>query len=153
MALYRGTYRIQATRLPGWDYAAPAWYFVTNCTKGRTCLFGTIRDGTPVLSDIGMVAHRHWAAIADHVPDEPKDDPDVETRRGASPRVPPPPFLNSTVAPPSSPFGQAGTGREKITRRIPQTVTPDSGSPAAEESGRWGRGTKNTAERPFERGS
>lgn len=50
MALYRGRYRTKSARLVGWDYAAPGWYFVTICTRGRAPVLGSVDvAGTPVV--------------------------------------------------------------------------------------------------------
>jgi hypothetical protein len=51
-SLYRDKYRVESTRLKGWDYAADGWYFVTICTRGRECFFGK--------SKIGGIALRFW---------------------------------------------------------------------------------------------
>jgi hypothetical protein len=66
--LYRKRFRIPSTRLPGWNYADPARYFVTICTKWRTPWFGRIRNGTMRLSSIGQIVERHWISIPDHFP-------------------------------------------------------------------------------------
>ena len=39
---FRDRYRIQSTRLPGWDYTTPGWYFVTVCVKNRECRLGDV---------------------------------------------------------------------------------------------------------------
>jgi putative transposase len=43
-------------RLPYFNYASTAYYFVTICTKERQYYFGTIRNSEPQLSDIGKIA-------------------------------------------------------------------------------------------------
>lgn len=65
MGHYRG-YRTDSTRLEGWDYRRPRWYFITICTHGRTPFFGDVRDGVMELSPVGDTAHRFWDAIPDH---------------------------------------------------------------------------------------
>ncbi|MEO1095788.1 MAG: hypothetical protein AAFX01_12910 [Cyanobacteria bacterium J06638_28] len=37
---YQGRYRIASARHPTWDYATPAAYFVTICTRDRHPYFG-----------------------------------------------------------------------------------------------------------------
>ena len=64
--LYRGRYRVESTRLKGWDYAADGWYFVTICTRGRECFFGKIVDQRMRLSKIGDIALRFWEDIPNH---------------------------------------------------------------------------------------
>lgn len=53
-SFWRG-YRVDSARLRGWDYGAAGWYFVTVCTKGRGCWFGTVVDGKMRLSKAGEI--------------------------------------------------------------------------------------------------
>ncbi len=64
--LYRNKYRIDSTRLKGWDYSSPGYYFITICTKDRECFFGEIIKEKMYLSEIGEIAHRYWAEIPNH---------------------------------------------------------------------------------------
>jgi len=57
---FRNRYRIPSARLPGWDYAAPAAYFITLCTAGQAHLFGEVRDGRMVLSPLGEMVQQEW---------------------------------------------------------------------------------------------
>lgn len=57
---YRGKYRSATTRMPSWDYAANAFYFVTICTNGRAHFFGDIVNDAMKLSPIGKVAAAEW---------------------------------------------------------------------------------------------
>ena len=66
--LFRGTYRVDTIRLPGYDYRQPGWYFVTIYTKDRLHLFGEVRGGIMGLNGAGCTAHACWTAIPDHVP-------------------------------------------------------------------------------------
>ena len=66
MRRYKDTYRIETTRLSGYDYASAGWYHVVICTKDRARVFGTVRGGIMGLSRVGAVAHRFCAAIPDH---------------------------------------------------------------------------------------
>ena len=45
-------------RLEQYDYSQPGGYFVTICTRGRTCLFGHIVDGSMALNAFGEIV---WA--------------------------------------------------------------------------------------------
>ena len=65
-SLYRDRYRVESTRLKGWDYAADGCYFVTICTRGRECFFGKIVDQRTRLSKIGDIALRFWEDIPNH---------------------------------------------------------------------------------------
>lgn len=60
MALFKDRYRIESTRLRGWDYASPGWYFVTICTKDRICWFGDVREGTMQHSLLGGIVADEW---------------------------------------------------------------------------------------------
>lgn len=57
--------RPDSIRLPEYDYSSPGAYFVTTCTHGRLCVFGTIRQAHRSLSPLGHLA-------ADHLRDLPR---------------------------------------------------------------------------------
>ena len=57
---FRDRYRVESTRLAGWDYASPAAYFITICTGRRRLYFGTIQPGCPVLSPAGEIVAEEW---------------------------------------------------------------------------------------------
>lgn len=61
MSLYQGQYQPASARLPGWDYSAAGYYFVTICVYRRQSLFGEIQDGAIRLSPMGEVAD--WSKI------------------------------------------------------------------------------------------
>jgi len=65
---FRGKYRIQSSRLPGWDYGKNGIYFVTICTKNRCHFFGEIIRGEMELSGIGGIADKCWLKIPEHFP-------------------------------------------------------------------------------------
>jgi REP element-mobilizing transposase RayT len=52
---YKGKYRINSSRLTGWDYSQPGMYFITVCTDTHANFFGTITDGQMHLSPIGEI--------------------------------------------------------------------------------------------------
>ncbi|MDO8614232.1 MAG: hypothetical protein Q7T33_00665 [Dehalococcoidia bacterium] len=56
MTLFKRRFRIQSTRLPGWDYASAAWYFVTVCTGGRKPFLGEVAEGEVELTHAGTPA-------------------------------------------------------------------------------------------------
>ncbi len=60
MALFKQKYRIESARLPGWDYAAAGWYFVTICTRERRCCFGDVVKGEMHLSIVGHIVAEEW---------------------------------------------------------------------------------------------
>jgi putative transposase len=61
-------YRIETTRLKGWDYGSNASYFVTICTQGRECYFGSIINGKMELTEIGIITQKYWLKIPEHFP-------------------------------------------------------------------------------------
>jgi putative transposase len=60
MTKFKGRYRIESTRLRGWDYASAGAYFVTICTKDRAPFFGDVVGGDVVLSPIGQIVADEW---------------------------------------------------------------------------------------------
>ena len=47
-------------RLKGHNYSSEGFYFITICTEGRRCLFGTIVNGEMVLNDCGKIVDNEW---------------------------------------------------------------------------------------------
>ena len=81
MTLYKGKYRIESARRPGYDYSSPGSYFITICTKDRIHYFGDVVvvetpdsgvSTTPIakiqLSDAGKIADKYWNEIPEHFP-------------------------------------------------------------------------------------
>ena len=60
MTWYQGKYRIESTRLPGWDYSQSAYYFVTICCKDRISFFGQVTNGIMQRSAIGAIVAEEW---------------------------------------------------------------------------------------------
>ena len=60
MSEFRNRYRIESTRLKGWDYRTPAWYFVTICTLEHRCFLGRIRNGAMHRSQAGEIVASEW---------------------------------------------------------------------------------------------
>mgnify|MGYP001582926335 CR=1 FL=1 len=60
MEKFRDKYRIQSTRLNGWDYANPGFYFVTICVTNRGCVLGKIENKKMILSPSGEIAESEW---------------------------------------------------------------------------------------------
>ncbi len=58
-------YRVESTRLRGWDYASNAFYFVTICTRERLPLLGEIVNGKMILSRAGRIANEEWLQSAE----------------------------------------------------------------------------------------
>ena len=65
MERYKNKYRIESTRLKGWDYANPGFYFVTLCIKNRECVLGKIVKAqctvsNMILSPAGEIVQSEW---------------------------------------------------------------------------------------------
>ena len=60
MTLFRDRYRIETTRLSGWDYATAGCYLVTICTRDRVCSLGDAVNGEMRLSAAGEVVAEEW---------------------------------------------------------------------------------------------
>ena len=56
----------RSTRLKGYDYSKPGWYYITICTKNRLNLFGTCTDGIVYLNDGGKAVLNCWNQIPMH---------------------------------------------------------------------------------------
>ena len=74
---FKSKYRIESTRLTGWDYGSTSLYYITICTKDKVRYFGEIvsfkdedlqEDTQLDPSAIGMVAFANWISIPDHFP-------------------------------------------------------------------------------------
>ncbi len=64
MTLYRNKYRIHTARLPRWDYASAAWYFVTVCTRDRARFLGEVVEHEMRLSQAGGIVAEEWLQTA-----------------------------------------------------------------------------------------
>ncbi len=60
MDRFKGIYWIESSRLPGWDYGTPGWYFVTICTKDRVEWFGEIDGGVMKRNCVGEIIAEEW---------------------------------------------------------------------------------------------
>ncbi len=66
--LFKNKFRVDSTRLRGWDYSSCGYYFVTVCVKHREGMFGRVKNGRMMLSEIGMIAEKCWIEIPCHFP-------------------------------------------------------------------------------------
>ena len=66
MTLYKNTFRVESTRLEGYDYSQPGEYFVTICTDKHNCLFGKVIKEKVELSSVGQIAKKCWKEIHNH---------------------------------------------------------------------------------------
>jgi REP element-mobilizing transposase RayT len=66
MSKYQNKYRIESTRLNGWDYSSNGHYFITICTKNRDYFLGEITNSKMKYSKSGEIANQYWSSIPDH---------------------------------------------------------------------------------------
>ena len=64
MNLFKERYRVESSRLKGWDYTSVGYYFVTICTRNRECYLGNVVDGVMRLSPAGKIVDEEWQKTA-----------------------------------------------------------------------------------------
>jgi REP element-mobilizing transposase RayT len=64
--LFKNKYRIESSRLKGYDYSQAGAYYITIVSKNRKCYFGKIENGEMLLNDFGKNVTNFWNAIPDH---------------------------------------------------------------------------------------
>jgi putative transposase len=55
----------KSIRLPNYDYAGNALYFITICTAGREMLFGEVRNGAMAMNEFGWIVWEEWERSAE----------------------------------------------------------------------------------------
>ena len=60
MTLFKNKYRIESTRLSGWDYSQAGYYYVTICTRNRALFFGEIIEDDIKLFPLGEIIAEEW---------------------------------------------------------------------------------------------
>ncbi len=60
--------RRRPMRLRHFDYASPAAYFVTICTRDRLCILGEVVNGIVSLNENGRLVQRAWKNLPNHYP-------------------------------------------------------------------------------------
>jgi len=65
---FKNKYRIESSRLSGYDYGQPGWFFITINTKNRTCWFGDVVNNTVLLSNAGRIVTDEWKRTAEMRP-------------------------------------------------------------------------------------
>ncbi len=60
MSFFKNKFRIESTRLQGWDYSRVGLYFVTICTREHAYFFGEIVNSEMQLSPIGEIVAEEW---------------------------------------------------------------------------------------------
>jgi len=63
---FKNKYRIESTRLKGWDYSSDAYYFITICEKNKNMVFGDIKNGFLCITPQGKIAIECWYELANH---------------------------------------------------------------------------------------
>jgi putative transposase len=71
---FRNKYRVQTTRLFGYDYTRNGAYFITICTQKFTPYFGEIKKGRMTLSETGIIVNDFWFEIPSHFPNAQLDE-------------------------------------------------------------------------------
>ncbi|MDD5731757.1 MAG: transposase [Patescibacteria group bacterium] len=56
----------KSIRLKKYNYSEPGDYFVTICTKDRSCILGDVRDEKMILNEIGNIVDRCLLKITEH---------------------------------------------------------------------------------------
>ena len=59
----RSFFRRRSIRLRNYDYRRSGMYFVTVCTYRHACIFGLVRDGQTVLTELGGLVQELWLQI------------------------------------------------------------------------------------------
>ncbi len=59
-------YRIETTRLQGWNYSKAGYYYITICTKNKKNLFGKIEKGQMILNEKGFIVKDTWENLKEH---------------------------------------------------------------------------------------
>ncbi len=55
MKRFNNKYRIESARLAGHDYSSDGDYFITICTSGKECFFGTVENESVILNSMGII--------------------------------------------------------------------------------------------------
>jgi putative transposase len=58
----------KSIRLKEYDYSYPGEYFVTICTKGKECMYGSIANRKMDLNEKGGIVDRCWRGIPENFP-------------------------------------------------------------------------------------
>jgi putative transposase len=66
VTLYLDKYRVETSRLRGWDYRLPGWYFETICTRNRACVLGCVVDDKMQLSAAGLAVQSEFIELPGH---------------------------------------------------------------------------------------
>ena len=72
--LFRNKYRIESSRLKGYDYSGPGAYYITIVTRNRECLFGDVVNDKMILNESGKIADKYWKEIPEHFPNAILDE-------------------------------------------------------------------------------
>ncbi len=67
MRKYKNKYRIESTRLKGYNYGNAGLYFIAICTKNREHYFGEIIDDKMQISNIDILSDVFWHEIKKHL--------------------------------------------------------------------------------------
>lgn len=65
---FLGKYRIESTRLKGWNYSEDGAYYITICTKDREHAFGEIKNGKLIETEQSKICESCWFDLPNHYP-------------------------------------------------------------------------------------
>ncbi|HBI17622.1 MAG TPA: hypothetical protein DDY52_05800 [Candidatus Moranbacteria bacterium] len=65
---FKDKYKIESSRLKGYDYSQNGVYFITICLKDRKHSFGKIVNEKMILGEIGKITQKFWQEIPNHFP-------------------------------------------------------------------------------------
>lgn len=60
MTLFNNKYRVESTRLKGWDYTSSGLYFITINTYKMKIFFGNVLNGEMILNEAGKIVDEEW---------------------------------------------------------------------------------------------
>jgi putative transposase len=66
--LFKEQFRIDSSRLKGYDYSIAGAYFITICTKNQAPYFGEIVNNEMILNKTGELVKNYWLVIPQHFP-------------------------------------------------------------------------------------
>ena len=66
--LFKNKYRVESSRLKGYDYSSPGAYYITIVTKNRKCFFGHVEKDEMILNEFGKMVNNFWKEIPKHFP-------------------------------------------------------------------------------------
>lgn len=73
MSTGKNLYGRRSIRLQAYDYSAGGAYYVTMCTQNRRYLFCDVKNGAPILNDVGRMVSNCWEQLSQRFPNVKTD--------------------------------------------------------------------------------